>query len=367
MKFTWDPEYQAAKKKTLEDRNRSRDEFAKAKVASTCKEERDDGEDVPAEDVEHDNPKNEDAMMVYSENVLEYVNVLEYNDVLENDFAARHVDARLRNYVKVVEYFLKIFRPLFLLVALLWFPGVMSMEAPEENQCPVEQTTREEPVGLMFGWIEGAVLTALSVLWLTGFMLGKACGWRHGREHRLRERHIAYERVSDKVKELETQNERLKRNIAEYGETSYNFGRGLVSLRDENYDIAEYVMFLENKVEEKQEEIQQLQGKNAQLREQLIRGSVAIHRAINELLAHKQSCPMRSSIWICRAGRVWHTQQDCRALGHGSPVEWNPCTFCASRSIPPYINDLQGRNLLDDLTDWMDQFHAEDHLSAGGS
>ena len=55
-----------------------------------------------------------------------------------------------------------------------------------------------------------------------------------------------------------------------------------------------------------------------------------------------QSVLHRKPIWICRAGRVWHAEEGCRALSNAIPAEWSPCTFCASRAVTPYINDLQG-------------------------
>ena len=205
-----------------------------------------------------------------------------------------------------------------------------------------------------------------SQLWwwrgLIGFMLGRQHGWHYGREQRLQLRHIGYERVTTKCEELEAQNKKLKENLAEYRAASYNLGRGLSSLRDENYDIAEYVMYLEEKLEDKDRELQALRAEQA---DQLAVTCGVMKRARSELVAHSQMCPMRKSIWICRSGRVWHAEEGCRSMQQAIPVEWSPCSFCASRTNTPYINDLQGRNLLDDLSDWM-QTYGQDDLSAGG-
>ena len=97
------------------------------------------------------------------------------------------------------------------------------------------------------------------------------------------------------------------------------------------------------------------------------RRSEWLRRAIAELVDHRSKCPHRKPIWICRAGRVWHAEEDCRALGNANPVEWSLLAhYCASRVVTPYINDLQGRNLLDDFNAWLEHPHAEDDLSAGG-
>ena len=66
--------------------------------------------------------------------------------------------------------------------------------------------------------------------------------------------------------------ENLKKNLAECRSLSYNYGRGLVNLRDENYDIAEFVMFLESRLEEKDEELHEVRGRAALLQEQMDEG-----------------------------------------------------------------------------------------------
>lgn len=238
----------------------------------------------------------------------------------------------------------------------------MALKTPEADQCPAKAFGQEGNEDFAVGWFEGAILSAFVLMWLVGFALGRIHGWHYGREHRLHERHIGYERISSRCKELEEHNEKLKESVAQYRRASYSLGRGLSSLRDENYDIAEFVMLLEAKVEEGL----QLRGLIAQQKEQLRRGYRVMKRVTDELVTHSQLCPFRSSIWICRAGRVWHSREDCKSIGHGSPVEWSPCTFCASRTSPPYINDVNGRNLLDDLSEWMQLLDAEDHMSAGG-
>jgi len=390
VKFTWDPEYQAAKKKNVQDRNRSRDEFTQARKVNPVPEEEEEngGKAVEAvENIEISSGDDGEAMVAFTTNVLEYVDISKYDTVvsnvliLPNDDAllnaetltndevlkydvdtVRHGEARLVNDVKVPEYVMNILRALLLLAMVLCFPGAMSLEVPEADQCPAARLEDEAREDQAFGWFEGALLTALMMVGLIGFMLGRQHGWHYGREQRLQLRHIGYERVTNKCEELEAQNKKLKENIAEYRAASYNLGRGLSSLRDENYDIAEYVMYLEARLEEKDRELQALRAEQT---EQLAVTCGVMQRARSELVAHSQVCPMRKSIWICRSGRVWHAEEGCRSMQHAIPVEWSPCSFCASRTNTPYINDLQGRNLLDDLSDWM-QTYGQDELSAGG-
>ena len=390
VKFTWDPEYQAAKKKNVQDRNRSRDEFTQARKVNPVPEEEEESGNKPAELVENIEISSGDdgeAMIAFTTKVLEYVDISKYDTVVSNDLTlsnddvpqhaetlmydevlkydfdtVRHGEALIVTDVKVPEYVMNILRALLLLAMALYFPGAMSLDAPEVNQCPatgLEEGAQGDPA---LGWFEGALLTALMMTGLIGFMLGRQHGWHYGREQRLQLRHIGYERVTTKCEELEAQNKKLKENLAEYRAASYNLGRGLSSLRDENYDIAEYVMYLEEKLEDKDRELQTLRAEQA---DQLAVTCGVMKRARSELVAHSQMCPMRKSIWICRSGRVWHAEEGCRSMQQAIPVEWSPCSFCASRTNTPYINDLQGRNLLDDLSDWM-QTYGQDDLSAGG-
>ena len=390
VKFTWDPEYQAAKKKNVQDRNRSRDEFTQARKVNPVPEEEEESGNKPAELVENIEISSGDdgeAMIAFTTKVLEYVDISKYDTVVSNDLTlsnddvpqhaetlmydevlkydfdtVRHGEALIVTDVKVPEYVMNILRALLLLAMALYFPGAMSLDAPEVNQCPatgLEEGAQGDPA---LGWFEGALLTALMMTGLIGFMLGRQHGWHYGREQRLQLRHIGYERVTTKCEELEAQNKKLKENLAEYRAASYNLGRGLSSLRDENYDIAEYVMYLEEKLEDKDRELQTLRAEQA---DQLAVTCGVMKRARSELVAHSQMCPMRKSIWICRSGRVWHAEEGCRSMQQAIPVEWSPCSFCASRTNTPYINDLQGRNLLDDLSDWM-QTYGQDDPSAGG-
>jgi len=390
VKFTWDPEYQAAKKKNVQDRNRSRDEFTQARKVNPVPEEEEESGNKPAELVENIEISSGDdgeAMIAFTTKVLEYVDISKYDTVVSNDLTlsnddvpqhaetlmydevlkydfdtVRHGEALIVTDVKVPEYVMNILRALLLLAMALYFPGAMSLDAPEVNQCPAIGLEEGAQGDLALGWFEGALLTALMMTGLIGFMLGRQHGWHYGREQRLQLRHIGYERVTTKCEELEAQNKKLKENLAEYRAASYNLGRGLSSLRDENYDIAEYVMYLEEKLEDKDRELQTLRAEQA---DQLAVTCGVMKRARSELVAHSQMCPMRKSIWICRSGRVWHAEEGCRSMQQAIPVEWSPCSFCASRTNTPYINDLQGRNLLDDLSDWM-QTYGQDDLSAGG-
>ena len=303
------------------------------------------------------------VLILPNDDALLNAETLTNDEVLKYDVdIVRHGEARLVNDVKVPEYVMNILRALLLLAMVLCFPGAMSLEVPEADQCPAARLEDEAREDQALGWFEGALLTALMMVGLIGFMLGRQHGWHYGREQRLQLRHIGYERVTNKCEELEAQNKKLKENIAEYRAASYNLGRGLSSLRDENYDIAEYVMYLEARLEEKDRELQALRAEQT---EQLAVTCGVMQRARSELVAHSQVCPMRKSIWICRSGRVWHAEEGCRSMQHAIPVEWSPCSFCASRTNTPYINDLQGRNLLDDLSDWM-QTYGQDDLSAGG-
>ena len=372
LKLTWDPEYQAAKKKSLEDRNRSRDEFAAPKAAATVKNGKNqdgdgrDGRDLlpPVDELgetENDLQVNgEKAMMARTDETLEYV------DALQNDFPRSHGMQRRSCFEKAIEYVLTLIRALLWTMTLAWLPGVTSVKLVEDDQCLAADVAPEIETEPWFGWFEAMVLALWTMAGALGFVIGKAVGWQGGREHRLHMRHIGYQRATTRCAELELEVDKLKENLAEYRSLSYNYGRGLANLRDENYDIAEYVMFLESIVDEKDEELRELRGKTAQLQEHVDYGEKVVKRAIAELVDHRSKCPHRKPIWICRAGRVWHAEEGCRALSNAIPVEWSPCTFCASRTVTPYINDLQGRNLLDDLNGWLGHPHAEEHLSAGG-
>ena len=373
LKLTWDPEYRASKKKTLEDRNRSRDEFAAPKNVEggaskkKQKSEAAGGEDLLQELDSHNETEkdiqanDEKAMMVRTEEALEYV------DALQNDISQSHGVRRRNCFENVIEYVLKLVQALLWMMMCTWIPGGTATELADHGQCPATEEASETEAEPWFGWFEAVMLALWTLIGALGFVIGRTVGWKGGREHRLQLRHLGYQRATTRCAELELEVDQLKKNLSEFRSLSYNYGRGLVNLRDENYDISEYVMFLENKLEEKDEEMSVLQGQTNDLKEYVKRGEGTMKRAIAELTDHRSKCPHRKPIWICRGGRVWHAEEDCRALINAHPVEWSPCTYCASRTVTPFINNLQGRNLLDDLQDWLEHPHAEEELSAGGT
>lgn len=178
VKFTWDPEYQAAKKKNVQDRNRSRDEFTQARgKGEEPEDEKEDGIEK-SEDVENISGKEDEAMVAFTTKALEYVDVrkndiafpndavlsnaevLKYDEVSMNvNDIVHHGDAHTVNDAKVPEYVMNILRAMLLLAMILCLPGALALEMPEVvDQCPANLLEDGAQGEQGLGWIEGALL-----------------------------------------------------------------------------------------------------------------------------------------------------------------------------------------------------------------
>ena len=372
IKLTWDPDYQAAKKKSLADRNSSRDEFAVAKpskdkeIRTMDESEEQEMSETPPKEV----PVEAFALVALTKEAIEYVDVsknvavTDYNAVtvddefLEYEAPASHGMAMAVYFKELLTYVAVKFQGI--VFALLWMvgqlPGAEAMIAPEEEgQCGLDEMSMEENYGVF----EVAVVTLLLVITGLCYWAGRMNGWQRGRTHRLHERHIGYNRAVARNSELEDEVEKLKTSLTQFRELSYNYGRGLVGLRDENYSITEHVWNLEAILHEKDEALQELRDEMDVVNHTLARhvnyrieARRILERADREMQDHYAVCPFRRPVWCARYGRVWHYHRDCQSLDHAVSREIPPCTFCAGRQTIPPRDPITGTALIQDIQQW---------------
>ena len=154
----------------------------------------DDGEDLLPAASEHGENENDiqvndkKAMVARTEHAIEYV------DALQNDLTHRHGMERRNCFENFVEYVLAIIRSLLWMLTLGWIPGAASLELTELDQCAAPSEETEEVNAPWLGWFEVVMLTLWTTTGVVGFVMGKATGWRGGREHRLNMRHLGYQK-----------------------------------------------------------------------------------------------------------------------------------------------------------------------------
>ncbi len=385
IKFTWDPEYQAAKKKSVTDRNISRDEFSAPKPADKKKDLQNEEEelqsDVKMEDVTEEVFVKDSALVVSTLYPLEYVNMIQSeavvvsnaaaqnegvpeNDIMIEDedtaeyvYAASHGVHCFDYYSEFLKNFATVFKVAVLVLTALALQGFGGQEFRDgEGFCGLNDQPEEEHYGVF----EVLVAIVMVAIYVVGYSIGKVQGWRAGRAHRLDARHIGYERLLVEKNQLEDQVESLKVQLVKFKEVGYRHGRGLVGLRDENYDLAEYIMFLESESSDKDTAIQELRNELEETNHQLSRhvqckrsAQRVLQRADRELQDHYSLSPFRQPIFLAKTGRVWHHTETCQALDHAAVRELPACTFCAGRlSIPP--RDMAtGHILIQDVQQWL--------------
>lgn len=366
IKFTWDPEYQASKKKNITDRNASRDEFSMERNQQHQGEvQPDDAGDGDVEISPEQVPVEAYVMVVNTTEVIKYVDVVAdaaVPDDVEN-FEYDIVTSgglMLETYCKLLmDYVTSTFRCLVLGVAwmLSYIPGANGAFVPEEGLCGLDEAPEDEE---HFGTFEVLVGFIMMAIIGVSYYVGRIYGWSAGREHRLQLRHIGYERVVAEKAELEKEHEKLKSSLTQFRELSYNYGRGLTSLRDENYSITEYVWSLEETMKEKDEAIIELRDELDVLGHVLERhvhyrdeARQIMERAERAFQEHRELCPIRQPVQVARRGRVWHHLRSCQSLMHADVQELPACSWCCNRLAITPLDPVTGTTVSDDIQRWL--------------
>ena len=216
IKFTWDPEYQASKKKSLPDRNASRDEFSmerpdQQEAGRRLENEDDELMKVVPEQV----PVEAYVMVANTKDVIKYVDAVaemtatEDAAVLKYEYPASHGAGEVY-YPKIAEYVAVIHRCWALCVwwLLSYLPGAHGSDALGEGQCGLDEAPEDEE---NFGVFEAVIGFVVVMIGIVSYYVGRTRGWSYGREHRLQLRHVGYERLVAQKVELEKEKKLSRR------------------------------------------------------------------------------------------------------------------------------------------------------------
>ena len=336
IKYTWDPEYVAAKKKTVENRWSSQHEFTNTKTHNNARNKHQTNTQGPQQTTKDGTP----SMDKQAE--------LESRSTSTEQFAAREAieatscsPGRTRTRAAGHGY------GFLALMALLWTPPAAALPVSNETHAaegrwPLLQTV---------------------VLLLTAFVLGAWFARRYYlKKIRNLERSVA-EALSvqdqavasmdlshQRTYECQVANRELRGAMDLQGEE-------LALTRDRLRVAEERLAFFERDVITgipltEEEVTGRRLAIESESRAALADAKAILDRAMRELNEHAQICPIRDEIFIAPRGRVWHLRPDCRVLvnqAHGErSYEW--CTACASMDITPNrLHPNTQRTLADDI------------------
>ena len=323
VKYTWDPDYVASKKKDAGERHHSRLEFAQPSRAKDAKEKLQDDDEKSAADAEDVTACAFELYMMDDGEPIKYENVINSTSVLfEYDLVHENAMAPVANLdfvdekTTITKYDLRAGWKLFaVLIAALMTPVETASPFDRGDQC-LKADEPEEVGDLMdFLWFGAAVVlmvTALgALLWWIGY--------RSGKHYMLQFRHVR----SDRLARLNAE-ARWK----------------LLAVEKENKNLQEELRINEVLV--------------AELTSLKTLGVDVVRRARNELQEHLLTCPRNHQICVAPvAGRVWHAHRDCSRLRCAVRIdELPPCAYCADGALLNVAND-NGVTLLDELHEWL--------------
>ena len=352
IKFLWDPDYVAAKKKPLQERLRSQEEGSKKKkklkgILETVDEAAPESNDV-------DQP----LEVTDSKDVVVDEQTLVNDEVIENDSTGVYVvfttepviyvDAAGQNRGKrhggMFEYALKMFlkavdkmRRFFFTVFLFGLFPVS--EGVDSESCLVPHSLA--PLTVHVNQSSGENFLGYSILVLAAILtiaavISAGVAWHYRQENRrLRMMIIAADRKAnafalvlpriereyddgmDRVDELRYQNR------GAFATVPRDLGDALNVLVDHQH-----------------------------VREQ---GVHVARRAIEETEAHANMCPYRVPIYTTARGEVWHLNRNCSSLRTAIAAERRPCRLCSDRRVTPHYFDGSGTTLLTELEHFVEE------------
>ena len=323
VKYTWDPDYVASKRKGFEERQQSRQEFAQPSRARKDKQDEMDEEKNSAPDADDMAACAFELFMIDDGEAIEYKDVsglavsLLQNDLVHVDvMALDETDASADGETTIMKYNKlggwKVFAAIF---AVLVTPVETFTFAGQADQC----LKTDEPEEFLDFWDFVVIGAVILTSWI---IIGCLCLWigfHRGRKHILQLRHVRSERLgrlhAEKQRQLVLQEEENRR-VQQALHISEVTVAELLSLRELGIGMA--------------------------------------RRALREVSDHVATCPRNCEICIAPvAGRVWHAHRQCSHLSNAIRIEeLPPCTSCADG---PPINTVNGHgvSLTDELHEWL--------------
>ena len=350
IKFLWDPDYVAAKKKPLEERNSNLQESSKSRNTKKKKGEK----------KLNVNLKNEENLMPIDENLPLTFNVAQNANVTEYDLVPAETLVPEETFVPE-----KNFTGLALSDGLVKYDLKKTTDIVSGCGKVVKAALRFSfPTGCL-GENLGSSLSGKSCGWLLNlfgwllviviiFCCGYLCGRRRERalERQLLESNRAantFAILMPKLEEaLEEAREKCHRTQAAFDEAADNFDRMAQAFHRAVDEDGPPPVGIRDAFTEL----------NA-LRDLRTDAVYVMRRAQDEIEHHMDyECPFHTEIYVTDEDPThWHTNLMCPGVSEGSTVRHVrpcPCEHCAERWITPWIPDRSGHSLTTVIEGWLE-------------
>ena len=380
IKFTWDPMYLAAKKKTAEDRQLSRNEFAKTKNQVKDDDETYDPK-LPAvqeDDMDTKEEPNETAE-AYVSGHFTYVDLSQMIDEDENDgyLYVPKTEDMIKDTVKepctvlydldtkdIVKYdmtkILDTFKGLTMMMMMLYWmltlPGAKAAHRSEDLQLNEDSNLLEY---FWYGDFSKMIYAKYDpYLWLTlmlagvlvSFIVGHVYGWAAGSARIIFLRHVRGDRLQRELDQLQQQHQQLteerdtltdllreerQRHQREKQRLTNRIGQlnqNLATQEDNFWYKSEQVTNLQNEQNKLQDDLSECRGVLHVCRD-------ALRRANSELSRHWHLHHENRDIYVGAGSHVYHEHEDCGSLADfdGNYATMRPCALCATFEVTPFI------------------------------
>ena len=382
IKLSWDPDYIAAKRKKLSDRNASRDEFSQP-LATVVEEPETSTEDIPVETfacfgeeinyemnnwdemsgkavAAHLEPRPGQAIDLNFNDTLPIVHTPTMN--IAYDQEAEYKDTwMILSLRALLRFALCIF-----VLGLLQPPAAAALplsDAISPETCPYIDVIQEPKTSYWDYFWDAVVVLTLLVFVMGTYLTGWAHGWWIGRNHILRQRHIRSDRLSARLDEKVVENFALQDQIEELTRQVQQLtvpGGPIIADREVRR-LQQQLKSLEASFWQKDQQCRLMSRHKMGYIRQIGRLSAMFHeakdvvgRARAEIHNHVHNrCTVGRPIYHAPRGRVWHLDDLCYQLYRSVVIELHACDNCASFYVIPYIHDMNNTTLAQDMDNFM--------------
>ena len=335
IKLAWDPSYTSAKKKSKQEREESRQEFAEPKMKRK-----------PTRKQPHQ-PEQSPNFTQQLESVHEEPYEMDEIEQLENP--NENLDrpwpssSNLKTPMAMLVYFTQI------KAVTAGFSGVHTPLEPEEICLPSDGPTVED-------W---SILTYMSIFVLLTILIVSYLSYKFGRmvekrrqvkdlDVKLRVAHGRNQRHFDAA--LDEQNLALDRRMSQLENDLVKAAEEHATTRSNHNEMIAQWQIEQQEAEEIDQAFQQCQAH--------------LSRCFRELQDHiNDECPIEMGCYVAPFGHTWHTTRECHGLKQAHRVDHRPCChFCTPTPRTPFrVNSLSGTTLWEDMQSWRRQWGARSY------
>ena len=323
VKYTWDPDYVASKRKGFEERHQSRQEFAQPQRAKMERvQEEEDAKEEATDAVG-------EAACAYELFMIDDGEPIKYEDVVSGSAVLRQNDLVTENALVLAENelladgentIMKYDKPagwklILVTLAMLVKPVETTDPLGRDGQCWKDDGPEDGSEFTELYWF----LLLILVSWIIIGYVAWRLGFYYGRHQVLQLRHV--------------RSDRLGRLHAE---------------------ATHKIVLLERRLEALQDALQTSECYVAELKSGKELGRDLVRRVLREVKEHLVVCPHGHTVVFAPiAGRVWHAHRRCSRLNSANRLEdLPPCSYCANGE-PMNLPDSYGWTLVEACEDWL--------------